>query len=77
MMISCLPSRRIGMSDLMRNQLLLSGNHHADMLFLLHQICQSKKNIVEDATIKQTTVVKNRSEKKTKDRRTRVGDNDN
>jgi hypothetical protein len=38
---------------------------------------KQKKNIVEDATIKQTTVVKNRSEKKTKDRRTRVGDNDN
>lgn len=29
-----------------------------------------QKNIVEDATTKQTTVVKNRSEKKTKDRRT-------
>jgi CO dehydrogenase nickel-insertion accessory protein CooC1 len=35
------------------------------------------KNIVEDATIKQTTVVKNRSKKKTKDRITQVGDNDN
>jgi hypothetical protein len=39
------------------------------MLFTIHQIHQSKKNIVEEATIKQTNVVKNKNKKKTRDRR--------
>ena len=34
-----------------------------------------QKNIVEEATIKQTNVVKNRNEKKTRDRRKQVGGN--
>jgi hypothetical protein len=35
--------RRIDMSDLMRNQRLHSDNRHVDMLFIIHQISQSKK----------------------------------
>jgi hypothetical protein len=35
--------RRIDMLYLMRNQRLLSDNRHVDMIFIIHQICQSKK----------------------------------
>jgi hypothetical protein len=36
---------------------------------------KQKKNIVKEATIKQTNVVKNKNKKKTRDRRKQVGDN--
>jgi hypothetical protein len=39
--------RRIDMLDLMRNQRLLSDNCHTDLLFLLHQITQSKKTLMK------------------------------